>query len=343
MDRNLISSINTSSVLTMVEKCEDLSDFRNEILEQLSNQRDSWKNKINELIAASGHTKTQFAELCKISPVSLRKWCSGVIPRNRDSFLKIGFASGYNLDEMNFFLQRFGQYPKLYAKSLEDCVCIYILNIYGKKATFEQYSELLYRMKNVLAQENQEEAELMSTSDALHIVTDMTKEEELRSFIQSNQFMFLSAYRDLYSYIEANIDTNTIDLLTFQHSSVNELATDQQWTSSMNHVVSAIRQRKWFPAREKLISLCLHLNMDVDEINTALSLAKMEPLYPKRPLEAAIIYAVQDAELNDIIVGYGTNDLCKYVCEVLRKLDISESENFLNDITIEDEQLTESE
>ena len=34
----------------------------------------------------------------------------------------------YDIERMNQLLQRYGRYPALYSKNLEDCVCIFVLN-----------------------------------------------------------------------------------------------------------------------------------------------------------------------------------------------------------------------
>ena len=53
--------------------------------------------------------------------------------------MKIGMAAHYDIPRMNQLLQRYGQYPELYSKSLEDCICIFVLNNdYGDDAA-EKY------------------------------------------------------------------------------------------------------------------------------------------------------------------------------------------------------------
>lgn len=48
--------------------------------------------------------------------------------------------------------------------------------------------------------------------------------------------------------------------------------------------------------------------MNMDEINEMLLLAKMEPLYIMKPIECIYIYALSEAELDDVIYE-GTDDL----------------------------------
>lgn len=114
-----------------ISRCEDINELREQIFPMIRTQQEQWTGKINAIIKESGYTKSKFAELCGVSRVTINKWCNGSIPKNRETFLRIGMAAGYGREKMNQLLQRFGRYPELYAKSLEDCVCIYVLDKYS--------------------------------------------------------------------------------------------------------------------------------------------------------------------------------------------------------------------
>ena len=91
----------------------------------IRSQQEEWSKKVAEIIDTNGYTKSKFAELCGVSRVTVDKWCKGSVPKNRETFLRIGMVAKYDVENMNVFLQRYGQYPGLYSKSLEDCICIY--------------------------------------------------------------------------------------------------------------------------------------------------------------------------------------------------------------------------
>ena len=84
--------------------------------------------------------------------------------------------------------------------------------------------------------------------------------------------------------------------------------------------------------RKKLITLGLYLNMTVDQINTMLELAQMEPLSVSNPVECAMIYAINDADLNDLICPDGGTELLEYVQEVLQKIEIEGVEEIFCDL-----------
>ena len=111
----------------LISQCDDLGMFREEILPKMPDMRQRWMNVIRQILDERGYSKTELAALCGVSRPAVAKWCSGALPSNREDYLRIGFAAGYDYNEMNFFLQRFGRYPGLYAKSLEDSVCIFVL------------------------------------------------------------------------------------------------------------------------------------------------------------------------------------------------------------------------
>lgn len=69
-------------------------------------------------------------------------------------FLQIGMVAGYNIEKMNQLLQRYGQYPSLYSKSLEDCVCMFALDHYFEEEKIDNYKYILGRIKETIVREN---------------------------------------------------------------------------------------------------------------------------------------------------------------------------------------------
>ena len=72
--------------------------------------------------------------------------------------------------------------------------------------------------------------------------------------------------------------------------------------------------------------------MDLDDINKMLQYAQMEPLYAKNPVEAAVMFALEEAQLNEIIFRDGSDDLCQYVKDILTQLELADSEYLLDDL-----------
>ena len=97
-----------------IGRCEDLEELKARIFPLLQSQQELWIQKMQEILAESGLTKSAFAKRCRVSRVSVDKWCKGAIPKNRETFLRIGMAAEYDLEKMNQLLRRYGQYPELY-------------------------------------------------------------------------------------------------------------------------------------------------------------------------------------------------------------------------------------
>lgn len=278
-----------------IGRCEDLDELKARIFPLLQSQHELWMQKMQEILAESGLTKSAFAKRCRVSRVSVDKWCKGAIPKNRETFLRIGMAAEYDLEKMNQLLRRYGQYPELYSKSLEDCVCIYVLNhrfdmdcvdnresekgeeAYGLTA----YDYILSQIKENMAADADMEIPDINTAQFAERLSQVEDADALTQFIYDNIATFSSAYQKFYAYVKMYV---TINYQRYS-SSVANLAEGQGWSSSLRQCVSAIRQNKWYPTRNKIISLGLHLSMDHEQIDEMLTLAHMEPLCAKNLFE----------------------------------------------------------
>lgn len=331
MDRTNNNRIETVYIKEEISKCEDIDELRERIFPMISSLQEQWKEKINEIIEVSGLTKSRFAEICEVSRVAVNKWCNGSIPKNRETFLRIGMAAGYGREKMDQLLQRYGQYPALYAKSLEDCVCIFVLEKYPSYETINRYNYILGRIKaNIIRSD--EEGEDIGTELFDEKLSDVKDENELETFITDNSAMFATTYHKFYSYVKMQIMANYSDF----GGSVFELAEGQGWSSSLRQCVSAIRQNKWYPTRNKIISLGIHLSMDHEQIDEMLELAHMEPLCAKNIFESVIMFILEDASLNNMLdtesEEYDPDELCRYAREILEELNLPEVESFISEL-----------
>lgn len=323
----------TEALTNDVLQCDDLEEFRENIVSCVKSQSELWKERILEIIHDRNYTANSFAKACGVSRPAVVKWCSGVLPRGREEFIRIGFAANYSYDEMNAFLTRYGKTSELYPKSLEDSACIFVLQSQTVSHTYEGYQTILQKMRDALNMSSSAEAnEAMETEEALFLLLSLESEQELMRFVEENKQTFRTAYYRLYAYIEAFIRANCCDYSGGDNVSVYFLAEQQEWNASLRRCVSEIRQKKWFPLRRKIIALGLHLNMDYDQINEMLQLARMEPLCAKNPVECAIIYAIEDAKLNDMIFCDGSLELCAHVKNVLSDLDLPEAASIIDDL-----------
>lgn len=327
-----MDSYNTKLLEDELLQCDNLEDLKAEILPRLQRQRSTWQWKIGQIMRENVYSGREMAELCEVSVTSIRKWCKGSLPQSRERFIRIGFAAHYDLEQMNRFLQRYGHYPKLYAKSLEDSICIFILSSKSLPHTYQCYRMLLESMQaDISGVEPDVQADYATVAMEEDII-NIRDEETMRRFVQKHVGENRRAYDKLYNYIQDFLQRNRESRVDETQMSIQELAEQQNWSSSLRHCISEIRSRRWFPMRRKLISLGLHLNMNLGEINHMLKLAQMEPLCPQNPEEAVLIFALADAELNDAICCDGTDVLCDYVKDIFIQLEIEDAEYILDDL-----------
>ncbi|MBE5922966.1 MAG: helix-turn-helix transcriptional regulator [Lachnospiraceae bacterium] len=318
--------------------CDDIEDLKTQIIPMLKSQQEQWSNKINSIIADNGYTKKDFATKCGVSRVTVDKWCKGSIPKSRETFLRIGMAAHYDIADMNQLLMRYGQYPGLYVKSLEDCVCMFVLNNgYGDEAS-SKYQYILEKIKDNIINPDNDDKTNVNTDDFNEQLLKVSDENELDEFIYNNSALFSYAYHRFYAYVKMCINANYREFA----SSVFDMAEGQGWSSSLKQCVSAIRQNKWYPTRNKIISLGLHLSMDHDQIDEMLALAHMEPLCAKNIFETVVMYILEDASINNMLdvdaEEYDPDELCRYAKQVMTDMEIPEIEAFISELEeIDDE------
>ncbi len=330
--------IDTAYIKDEITRCEDVDELRERVFPLIKSQQESWSVKIREVLNDTGYSQTRFAELCNVSRPTVNKWCNGAIPKNRETFLRIGMVACYDKEKMNQLLQRYGRYPALYSKSLEDCICLFVINNdYGKEA-FEKYRYILNKIRDSIVRADGSELEDVSTVKFDEKLADVHDENELEQFINENATIFTRAYHKFYAYVKMNIQANYMDRNLA--GSIFEMAEIQGWSSSLRQCVSAIRQSKWYPTRNKIISLGLHLSMDHDQINEMLSLAHMEPLCGKNLFESTIMFILEDASLNNMMDTssdeYDPDELCNYARKILAQLKLPEMEDFIMELPEED-------
>jgi len=332
LNRNESNNFKTEYIREEISRCEDIDELKKRIFPLIKSQQEEWMQKVAEIISRNGYTKSKFAELCGVSRVTVDKWCKGSIPKNRETFLRIGMVAKYDVEHMNVFLQRYGQYPALYSKSLEDCVCMFVLSQnYGEEG-IEKYHYILNKIKDSIIRDENASMENVSTAKFDAKLSEIHDEDELERFITDNIAMFSYTYHKFYAYVKMCISVNYQEFAT----SVFEMAEGQGWSSSLRQCVSAIRQNKWYPTRNKIISLGIHLSMDHEQIDEMLQLAHMEPLCAKNIFESVIMFILDDASLNNMLDAdsdeYDPDELCRYAKEVLSELEMPEVASFISEL-----------
>lgn len=323
----MFNSGSTMMLNDVMLHCDNLDDFKQDIYRKLDSQKERWINKIEEILTSKGYTKADLARLCGVSKASALKWAKGSIPQSREMFVKIGFAAGYDLKEMNKFLQRYGRYPELYPKSAEDSVYIFVLNSTVIEHSYASCEAIFDKLADCIKPGDDEILERVETVVVMEKLLTLKEIEELKVYLKTNSAIFKSSFENFYEYVIDFVRRNNESFIDEGNpDNVNLLADTLEWSSSLRKCVYQIYKKEWFPLRSKVISLGVHLNMNMDEINEMLLLAKMEPLYIMNPIECIYIYALSEAELDDVIYE-GTDDLFNYVRDVFIEMGYEETED----------------
>lgn len=293
MEKKINATRNTLRLNDEVEKCETLAELQ-QILNQNSEYYQEWKRYINLLMERKHANYVQMARLCHSSKNTVKKWCrEGAIPQNREAFFKIALGFRLNLEETNHLLQRYGKYPRLYAKSMEDAVCIFVIQHYPEDGdAYEYYLQLKERLLKILQRKEGKNANADRDTNSMEegVLSQKTM-EEFEDFVIENRSAFLKSFEKLAEFIDLFIETRNDNIHNFVKSSELDF--------SYEKMLSMLKTKGECPNRMKLILLGVHLNMSLENINYMLSLAYMEPMCAKDNVECVVMYAVTNAYLNN--------------------------------------------
>jgi len=307
----------TEKLLDEVERCEDINDIRN-VLKLHSEFYANWKTYINQLIDFyGGYSINKFAAKCGFSKNTVRNWCNqGIIPRNRKEYIKLGMGLGMNEDEINYLLQRYAKYPKLYAKNIDDV--IYLFAIHNRKdfryaerlraALLNKFQMIELTRDSILQNIN------YNTSKVYHDLLTIEFEDELISFIDANVDMFAAVYNDLIEFIDNYILLNTFDYVNYiGGDSLNYFLKSKiqnpRLISLFSNMITLLKKHRVIPDKTKLIAFGLYLNMSLFDMNLMLQKAGMEPLCARDKAESVVIFALNDIFLKNPDIEMSNNQL----------------------------------
>lgn len=282
----------TVDVNDEVLKCEKLSELK-ELLNCNSDYYSEWKYYINLLMERSHMNYVQMSKACHCSRNTIKKWCrQGAIPQNRETFFKIGFAFRLTLDEFNRMLQKHGKYSKLYAKNMDDAVCIFVINHYPEDGdAYECYLQLKEHLLRRLREEDAGDSIRRNTEDIEDGILSKESMDEFEDFIIANKPSYKQAFYKLIEFVELFIKEKAENIHRFVSYNGLDFAYEK--------MMSTLRMKGECPERLRLILLGVHLNMSLEQINYMLELAYMEPMCAKDNIECIVMYVVENAYLNN--------------------------------------------
>lgn len=266
-----------------------------------SSRKRAWAEQICRIVEKQ-KTVRQFAKECNVSPPAVYDWCRGSFPASREQYIKIGFAAGYNFEEMNDFLKNTALTYELCAKnSLEDNVFQYGLNR-KPRLSFLECKELQAKIEERICLEKEKQSsegdkELTLDSKTTLINQHIVKlgwEQSDDEFIEwaskqgQNDENFTKLCKKINEYKHINYHKNGFKEL----KDGTYFFGDTCW----EEIIDIVEKGKWIPQREKLIELGIYLNCNYTQINELLELARMKGLTSKIPIEAFTINVLEKVE-----------------------------------------------
>lgn len=106
-------------------------------------------------------------------------------------------------------MQRYGKYPRLYSKSLEDAICIYIISHYPedeKVNPYDEYQNMKSEFLDILKTKNKRKYLTDSHNETIDVenkIIGFSEKKELIEFVRENEVEYLNSYYKLIDYIEA--------------------------------------------------------------------------------------------------------------------------------------------
>ena len=200
----------TCGIYDEVARCEDIDDVH-ALIKANSALMTDWQAFICNLLETCGHSYRSFAAQCEMSSNTIASWCRrGQLPRSREQFIRVAFAAGMNVEETNSFLRRYGKYPQLYPKNIEDAIWIFALR---HEMTWHQAAELRKHFEHCMP----DAAELKRGSvfwDTQAVELQLLKADtvaELEQFVIDNADAFADTYHKLLDFIDSHISVASME------------------------------------------------------------------------------------------------------------------------------------
>lgn len=284
--------ISTIELYEQVINCEEIDEIK-EIINRYSPYYSRWRDYINDIMLRNGLSYSKLGAISGFSKNTIKSWVKeNKVPKNREAFIKFGLGLRCNLHEMNYILQRFGKYPKLYSKSLEDAICIYVISHYPKDESinaFDEYRKMKEQYLKVVKTKNKRKYLGDKERDTFSLekeIISAKSEDEFMNFIRENEVEFMNSYYKLLDYITAYVKAENMD------GSYHSLIVGKEMDKGFEKMISNLRNWGEVPNRNRLIALGINLNMSATEINQMLNYANMEKLCPKDKIECIILYVL---------------------------------------------------
>ena len=315
-------------LMQKIGQCDNLEAY-NRLVDEHGAWYVGWREHICSLLYKKGKTSKDIAKGCGISQSAAEKFLR-MIPTKRESVIEMAMILGLNLEETNELLTRWAKFQRLYSKTPEDAIWVYLIQRGGAETQtepaklFQRYYQRYERLHQAYLEERkkapEEKSRIPETKVAFDIIDEAAAKGSAASPAQDRNFArfmkkllpaFDAGYQRLIDYIESlfpNIEKEDDEALgividkpaervqgledcAVRGVSPNEsFEGHRHWQTAYYRRIQKLKTERKVPERIFLIALGIHMKMSAGEINNLLELAGMAPLCAKDRLEGAIAF-----------------------------------------------------
>lgn len=335
--------ISTIDMYEQVINCEEIDELK-EFLNKYSPYYSRWRDYVNDILLNNSLSYEKLGKICGFSKNTIKSWVkNNKLPKSRDVFIKFGLGLRCTLHEMNYILQRYGRYPKLYSKSLEDAICIYVISHYPEDESinaYQEYKKLKEKYLSMIQIKNKRQFLIDSKDETLQMeenIIQAENEKDFMQFVKEHHVEYMNSYYKLLDYIISFVKAENME------SSYHSLVVGKNMDKGYEKMISNLRNWGEVPNRKRLIALGINLNMSLGEINTMLSYANMERLCPKDKIECIILFVLANIDVSNpyyeinhavLVSSYTENPTIKEQCSQLLNelIGLKNSEEIKEDV-----------
>ena len=305
------SDVPTQTWRERVEVAESIGDLR-KLLRALPGDARGWSAFFTNEMVSRGIKSLNMATMCGVSRQTIARWKSRAsIPSSREQYINVAMAFGMTVAETDHILQRYGLYPKLYARNMRDAVRIFAIENRVKRTPeavlydehpYQYVLALDERLKQILTRWSQHDNPkyYLATGRISDAIAHMTDVDALEEYLLANIDAFPHApYQKLSRWIDSFVEIQETDATSI-HALVESGALDARF----NVLISKLKRQGEVPSRQMLIVLGIQFNMTVEMLDRMLVLAGGEPLCSRVPEEMALIFAIRCAHLYNPVMEY---------------------------------------
>ena len=143
----------------------------------------------------------------------------------------------------------------------------------------------------------------MKPKDTEKLLELLKKTGSIDAYLQENKDFLLDC--NIKEYLRALIREKGITIV--------QLASDAQLSERYCYQLLSLSNPR-HPSRDVLLSMCIGMQLNLDETQTALRIAKLALLYPKDERDSILIYGIEHGksvmDINELLYHHNLKCLC---------------------------------